>query len=341
MWRAHDRPRLRAAAERKKQRDAVIGWKRSQRLDGDDAGFFVRADEHVFQQPGGYCFANCGAFAYMRRNGFSPAQIICMLKRPAIAAQVKQWQEAYSVRRAIFKSGDQQANEIADVFTRIDNQLGPLLAREQPSKWQSDAKTNATSGGRAERLPWMTPNSDIVYPHLIGQFPPQTGIDAKKKGSFSVDYDWGGNSVVNHPRLPASVGATSFHQALFANFQAPRKFAVPHPTFKAQRMMTRQPTSMVLLDLGCRSLQNATGGHVLLADFSDPAHPGLFDPNGGWIEPKQGFCFLDFEQAMHSVWERYTSNNLQNRQQGLPHLKVAADDTKIFIFAYQLYVQSI
>lgn len=341
MWRAHDRSRNRDAAERKKQREMVIGWKRSERPERKESGYFTRADEHVFQQTGGYCFANCGAFVYMRRNGFSPAQIICMLKRPAIAAQIAQSQKNYSVRRAIFKNGAQQANEIADVFTRIGDELGSLLARENPSQWQADAKGIAKPGKKAERLPWMAPNSDIIFPQLIGHYPSKTPFSATQKSSFSVDYFNGGNSVVNQPRLPSAIGASSFHQALFANFQAPRKFAVPHPTIKDGRMLTRQPTSLVMLDIGCRDPVNHTEAHGILADFTDSAHPGLFDPNRGWYEPKQGFCYLDFEQEMHSIWEHYTNNNRQNPLQGLRHLKVAEDDTAIFILAYQLYIQSI
>jgi hypothetical protein len=339
MWRTHDRSRNPDAKERKKQRDMVIGWNRNERLDRQEGAIYIRSEEHVFQQAGPYCFAHCAVFAAMRRREFAPAQIISMMKRPSMAAQIQEWQKNYITRYVVFEA--QEANEITDVFSCVENEMGPVLASEFPSKWQADAKAVAKPGAKPEHSPMIAPSANIVFPQLIGHYPSITPYSAAHKTSFSVDYSWGGNSVENQSRLPSTVGATSFHQALFANFQAPRKFTVPHSVLKTKRMMTREPTSLVLLDIGCRDRKNATSGHVILADFTDPGHPGLFDPNGGCIEPKQGFCYLDFEQTMQSVWEHYTSNNLQNLQQGLQQLKVAQHDRKIYILVYQLYVQSI
>ena len=44
-----------------------------------------------------------------------------------------------------------------------------------------------------------------------------------------------------------------------------------------------------------------------MVDFSDRQHPGIFDPNFGWMEPQQGFNFLDFELVLNSLWDYYTN----------------------------------
>lgn len=78
----------------------------------------------------------------------------------------------------------------------------------------------------------------------------------------------------------------------------------------------------------------------MMLDFSDPQQPGIFDPNFGWMEPQQGFCFLSLEQALNSIWEFYTHNvSTVPMTKGLRFLDTR-DNKNLFFQASQIYVQS-
>ncbi len=64
-------------------------------------------------------------------------------------------------------------------------------------------------------------------------------------------------------------------------------------------------TALPFVTLGTSNAAD-TAYHSMIADFSEAAHPGIFDPNFGWIELRQGHCMLDLEKVLFDLWEHYT-----------------------------------
>ena len=326
-WRSHDRARNPDEADRKKSRGMATGWERSARPDAKTSDFFRRTSgAHYYKQAEPFCFAVCGAYAYMRRRGFSPEKIVFNLKRPAMITKMKRWQKFYESREGKFEGGWRLADTIADLFSKIEKDIGEVLEG-------GIAAPDAKKSGKSDAVP------NIVFSSVIGHFPPENTYARAPKKTYATKMALGGNFVMHRPHTPSDIPALTFHQALFANFQPPRALQLPHPSLKNKRIMTRTVTPLVLLSLDGRD-NNEAIGHAIMVDFTDPAHPGVFDPNYGWIEPRQGFCFLDFEQLMHSVWEQYTQNNTRNPRQGLGQIRLGKNEEELAIIAFQLYVQS-
>ena len=154
---------------------------------------------------------------------------------------------------------------------------------------------------------------------------------------FDIDLTVGFSRVVNFPHLPSGRRGTTFQASLFSSFQETVERTIPHPG-KPDMSAYRGATPFVVLSLHFFSSRGKETGHCLIVDFSDPDHPGVFDPNFGWMEPRQGFNFLSLEQALETLWTYYTVVGPEPAQRGIRFHH--GDNVRIHARAFQIYRQS-
>ena len=182
-------------------------------------------------------------------------------------------------------------------------------------------------------------NTDVYFLQIIGLYAgvpddPETESSATSRVDLSVS----SNHVINSPHAPMTQRRATFQASLFSAFQPSVERILPHPVRRESRLY-RTALPFVILQLQCRTIGGVPDAHDILVDFSDPRHPGVFDPNYGWLEPEQGFCILSLEQILTVLWEHYTRvRSTTPGMQGSRH--IAGDDNTIFWRAVQIFQQS-
>lgn len=342
MSRERDRKQQADPQERKRQRDlARNGW--SPAKNHDNPAFYVRSKANRFEQlsaaGGGHCKAICGAYIYLRYLGYSVQQTIAVMKSKVVAPKFSSWHRDYKqAHRACNDAA--KYSELSGVAAKLYSQIAADL---RACSHRFPERLNAADP--LEKLP-KSPKAvpDIFFEQIIGQFAQHTlRLNAQGMQNFQTAIQIGSNVVLNRPHAPPSKRADTFQAALFSSYQACVRSIVPQADYrdkKSSLKFSRAPTPFVELSLYFRDEQKKPAAHSLVVDFSDAAHPGIFDPNFGWMEPIQGRCFLSLEQALHSIWEFYTGNGSRSAgARGVKHLTRLIDpDT--YLIAKQIFVQS-
>ncbi len=340
MSRDRDRKREPDAQKRKRARMLANAW--TTFSEGISPDFYVRGPEHAYKQSGGYCQAVSGAFIHLRHVGFSVKQTIRLLKKPPVADMIPIWRERYvkyqvnhaKCMQKFFSYDDVIANslsEIADAIREFSHRLPEKLSSGDAKKSEVD-----------RRLPQS--GSDIFFQRRIGEFfsggtPPRDPDELKHM--FRTKYIKGDHYVESRSHPPSNVRSQNFQTTLFASYQPCISRSVPRKHLGFVPTVTATPFVILRLEMwsDTKRLQEA---HVVVVDFSDPVHPGIFDPNFGWMEPKQGFCFLGLEQALTSIWTFYTGKEKHTPQRQFSSLRNRDDDIESAVYqAFQIYVQSL
>ena len=193
----------------------------------------------------------------------------------------------------------------------------------------------------AETLELNRCSPNLPGPEAIFFMQPTGSIGA----DFESDYrreDWAsvksnGNWVNSRPHdIPQGAGA-SLQSALLSSLQPCRTFKVPDPR-DASVSMTRCATRFVHLAIWIPPDK----GHAVVLDLGDGSTGmGVFDPNFGWMEPKQGFNVLSMEQVLMCLWEFYTNVKCERpRTKGREFLDFF-NNSFARIEAYQIYLQTL
>ncbi len=319
QWRSRDRKKIADPSERKRRRDLAQGW------DFDPEALsipaqFIRGKSNQYSQKAGHCLMACYSFYYLRRSGMTTQAAIAELDSswfnkglPLLHAEYAKLRQP-TAGSALFST----------VFTTIMRRL---------QRNHSYAKLSPSTGKPIHR-------ADIFFGTLIGCYPRRQYPEAERTVQFSA----GKNAVSFVCHQQPMAPATTMQASLFAGYQAPRATTIPLARSWTGTVPTaeRVATPFVLLRMSWPTgkmdgAKELTAAHGIIVDFTNPEHPGIFDPNFGWMEPAQGFCFLSFERALNSLWEHYTGHNRSNNVQGVKHHSEIAP--KIAFNAIQLYEQ--
>lgn len=345
LSRERDRKRLPDRKERKGQRTAAMeGWTHDAKNTGP--GFYVRRDRHRFQQmipddKEGSCKSYCTAYICLRRIGYSMEQtlrimkthivswVICKEQRGTLAAEAKKHPGfgQFGVRTPPSKVS---ALAFSAMWKEMVN-LSPLFKEDLPGQAAKELERRHLMGGYT---------SDIFFDQVIGCYASPDSLLPYGDGFFSTSYERDDNVVQNRPVRPPVTMTSTIQASLLAGYEACKPRTLEHPD-RLDVRLHRTPMPFVTLDI-VRYRDRPTPffmAHEILIDFSDPDHPGIFDPNFGWMEPAQGFCTLSLEQALTTIWEYYTRNfSTTPERKGHRHFAPLTDN--VYMLAYQIYVQS-
>jgi hypothetical protein len=342
MSRDRDRQNNPSRDDRQRQRElAGSGWEADAKNTGP--GFYVRGDAHKFEQTSaagaGLCKSICGAYIYLRHLGYSVQKTITVMKSKVVAAKFPAWQREFmQAHRAVLEreSYSELSGVAAKLYSHIAAELRASLHRFPERLNPADP---------LEKLP-KTPLAvpDIFFEQIIGQFAHHTlRLNAQGMQAYQTAIQIGDNVVKARPHAPSSQRVDTLQEALFSSYQPCVKSIVPQQPGKEQkggRNLLRSATPFVQLSLYFHDEQKMPAGHSVVVDFSDAAHPGIFDPNFGWMEPRQGHCFLSLEQALYTIWQFYTRNKSASQGAGgVKHL-ARLRDPQTYMIARQIFVQS-
>lgn len=348
MSRERDRKHNRDRQDRKKQRLlAASGWPHTEPV---SPASYVRSEQFTFMQPTGYCKAAGAAFIQLRYRGLSVPDTIKALKRGAIADALPQFNDVFKWvgpgrTAATKKNYIGNANALHAAIAGWLRESRPLLPKESAA--------GQTRKPASLPAPPQPSEKTAFFEHLIGYFNAADATFPTTLGDWSSALAEDRSSFRVKPHVPASQVATTFQQSLFGAFQPAVKRTVPIPPAGSMQprpvaaipTLIRCATPYVSLSLQLFSAAGKYIAHSIVVDFSDPARPGNFDPNFGWMEPVQGFCILSLEQALTCLWQYYSFQ--ESREAGRTGRALLSHKTTSgrmlshnYILAFQVYAHT-
>jgi hypothetical protein len=285
-----------------------------------------------FAQNADNCAAFCAAYLSLRLNGIAIPNVLNKLAGSNIRSSVKTLHANYRTAENEAKTAGKAA--ISPLATAGKSQHLSQLLTQMHAQIRADLK--------------QTPaplKNEIVFIQAIGGYTP-TPRDFPPS-MYDAFIKQGDNIVLSKP-MPLTrwqTSATTLQAALFFEYKAP----VPVPVVSkllhdkacaAAKPATLTPTGFVYLSFCFVSAAGQSSGHALLVDFTDARRPGIFDPNFGWLETRQGYCTLEFEQIIYESWRRYTKWNSKNGKRGIKNLDIV-QDRRFMILAFQVYLQTL
>ncbi len=346
--RERDRKRLADRKERKSQRIAASeGWTHDAK--NTSPGFYVRRDSLRFKQfvgddKRGSCKTICTAYICLRHLGYSLQQTLRILQIPFVSELIhNKHRSTYRYEDKKFPGNPQLGIRTAPSI--VSARLFDVMWRELISLSVLFQETLAapSAAEMVKRREAMGYTSDIFFNQVIGCYAsPNTKLPDSDE-FFSTSHEKNDNIVENMPIRPPVIWTSTMQANLLGGYEACNARTLRHPERHDVRLH-RTPMPFVVIDI-LRYKQflspgeTPAAGHEVLVDFSDPDHPGIFDPNFGWMEPEQGFCTLSLEQALTTIWETYTQNR-STRLDRKGHRHFAPISDGVYMLAYQIYVQS-
>lgn len=329
MSRERDRKKNNSRENRKLNRYlAANGWPQDEPV---HPGSFVRAYHFQYSQKGNQCKTTCAAFIQRRFFGEDVNAAIHGLKSGHMALNIPRWTDFYQSRESDDPREAPASIKSQPSLLQSFN-LHTLITRTIKSEEPSLHSSNRTAlNPTANRVPAGHPRFDVqFYEKPIGRlFPDSDPSDQGSLSRFPADASYDSRGLpTSSDVLPSRKATGSMQQALFSAMQPSKLHGLPvvNPgnadAIPATRM--RCATPFVVLCLTFFSSSGVQVNHEIVVDFSEPARPGIFDPNFGWMEPAQGFCILRLEMALISLWQFYSSQKMGiNKRYGFESTRMA------------------
>lgn len=298
------------AARAKQRATARTGWAPL----AIDPNSYIRSEKFAFDQAGGTCNAVCDAFVRLRLQGYSTAQTIDILKRPTIRAAFADWQiscrETWNLPRVVARPF--KCEHLGLSLANISKHLGKILE-----------STTIKPSGQGIATPLHLP--DIYHFLPTGEFREISALE-----SFCS------------PRMKTLT--ESLFQFMQVQFGVAKRRLTQKSLLWPDGVRTNTcPTPFVYIHLAF-VVKDEVKGHMIVADFSNPDQPGIFDPNFGWMAPEQGLCFLSIEQMLFIIWTYYSHETCGKAvTQGIENLipmQAKSRNAVSHATAYQLHLQS-